>query len=797
MGSPNIIPAIVTPFPTTTLSPLLTTTTLPPEAPQSLVSSNYEIDPVYFYNRDRNISGVPLLSSFEFNPNYGSAINFICKTNKYMYNNNTYAMIPITLNNVIAECDFNFTVNENDAEQIMNFFESQSGTGGFAINDSSQIYRPLTGFADSFNIQMLQNNLYGINLKFSVERNSSFLNWSGMSFLNYDFVSWQTGQFYQKYQPVYFEIQSESQFDNFFYAKEDHISSINNSPVNEDYWTQDFFYENELGLTVDTQPKITKNEFKNSFAQRIKDNQNIHTIQSVTLDYKNVSDFKLKSMLHFIENKLGYRKFVFNLPKIYNRPKIFYAESWSHSWNYEDSHNFRVTLVEDPLGLKKISDSPMLILSQPKSSTNFSMQLAPANDICVVAASGEQFLATGNPINVDWINWPLRNIRIYRPISNLDCEDQDLTDVYFARTSKINRINLSYNDITQISFNGAKNIGSIDASYNLLTDFNCGGVTGLQNIDLEANLLTNLNINDCVFLTGLNLRSNNIAQSDFTQVLKTLAFGSGQSGIIAIDSDINFARLNPTPQSGVDYQYIASIDYRNWTQLYKNLTLPIVPTGYVGASVFPIWLSNSFNGLNGSNYSGVWSSSFNNYFAVQNNSPFDSTWVRKQDYEISARPTYSFNNSIMTGSGINNTGDYLSVFTVAKFTSTGDQCILNFSPNKDYGLFYSGGAVSFRDGATINTLTGNLNSNQYYSIGFIRNSTNFTGYLNGEVASTGALSTSDLSSIKLSIGAAESATPKHFLGNLGEVLVFSDSSAFSLNSSFHKPFNARFGIFVP
>ncbi len=105
--------------------------------------------------------------------------------------------------------------------------------------------------------------------------------------------------------------------------------------------------------------------------------------------------------------------------------------------------------------------------------------------------------------------------------------------------------------------------------------------------------------------------------------------------------------------------------------------------------------------------------------------------------------------------------------------------------------------MSFRDGSTINVLTGDVATNQYYSIGFVRNSTHFTGYLNGAIGNSGTLSVSDLNSIKLSVGGVEGATPKYFAGNLGEVLVFSNSSPFDLDSSFHKPFNARFGIFVP
>jgi phage-related protein len=762
----------------------------------STAYNGYQINSQYFYNRDRNLSGIANLNSFDFSPSYGSTINFLCKKNKYMYNNNTYTSIPITLNNIVADCNLNFNVNENDAQKIINFFESQSGTGAFAVNDVSQIYRSLTGFVDSFGVQMLNNNLYSINLKFSVERNSSFLNWSGMSFVNYDFISWKTGQFYQKYQPIYFSLQADNFFDNFFYCKEDHVSSLEASPINSDYWTQEFFYENDLGMSVETQPKNTKNEFKNSFSQRIKDNQNIHAIQSLTLEYKNISDFKLKSMLHFLENKLGYRKFIFNLPKIYNRPKIFYAEDWSHSWNYQDSNNLRVTLVEDPLGLKKLTDSPSLILGQSTVSDSLSMQLTPSDEICVVDTSGEKLSSTGQNININWGNWPLRDTKIYRPIEYLNCKYQNLSNVSFTPKANIEQIDFSDNYITEINFNNAKNISNIDVSSNLLTNFNCSGVTGIKNINLSGNALRNINIDNCFALTGLNLNSNRIFQTDFTQALKALAYGSGQSGVLTINSDLNFTLLNPIPQSGLDYLYVASIDYRNWTQLYKNLTLPIVPTGYVNSSVFPIWLSNSFDGLDGIKLSGSWNSSLGEYKVLQNNSPFISTWVAKQNNEIAARPTYRFNQSVMTGSGINNSGDYLSAFVLAKFNNTGDQCLINFSQSKDYGLFYSGGTVTFRDGANVNVITGSINTDQYYSIGFIRNSTHFTGYVNGRTANTGTISVSNLSAIKLSVGATETASPKHFIGNLGEVLVFSNNASFNLDSGFHRPFNARFGIFM-
>jgi hypothetical protein len=225
--------------------------------------------------------------------------------------------------------------------------------------------------------------------------------------------------------------------------------------------------------------------------------------------------------------------------------------------------------------------------------------------------------------------------------------------------------------------------------------------------------------------------------------------------------------------------------------------LPIQPTGFVGNSVFTVWLRDSFFGAATNEYSAKWNSSQSVYNTIQNYTPNPSEWATLNPDQFYKRPAYLFNNSLLTGGAINNTGDYLSAFVVAKFDNSGDQCILNFSPSKNYGLFYSGGTVSFRDGSNVHVLTGNVGTEDYRSIGFIRNSTHFTGYLNGVVGNSGTLSASDLNSIKLSVGGAEGATPKYFAGNLGEVLVFSQNTPFNLSSSFHKPFNARFGIFVP
>lgn len=750
-----------------------------------------------FYNRDENITGAVSLSSFNFDPNYGSTISFACKKNKYMYNNNSFAVIPTTLNNIVATCNFNFNVNEVDAQKIMNFFESQSGTGAFAINDSSQIYRTLTGFADNFNISMVNNNQYNIALDFSVERNSSVLNWSGMSFVNYDFTGWETGQFYQKYQPVYFEIQALDKLVNFYYATEDHFSSADNAPPNTNYWSQSLFYENDLGLSVETKPMVSRNEFKNSFVQRIKDSENIHSIQGLQLTYKNISDFKLKSILHFLENSLGYKRFQFNIPKIYNRPKLFYAESWQHSWNYKDSNNLTVSIVEDPLGIRVQDDIPAFIIGQNKNCPSLEFSGDPKSSVYVVDASGAKEAKTEGNQQINWESYPVKNLKIYRELDSFAANSQGLNSAIFYQRCSIDNCDLSINQISNVSFDGSKNIKSLNLSINNLTSFDGDGVTGLTNLNLSQNNLTGISISGCGYLTGLNLNLNQLSQNSLSSSLVELALGSGISGNISVLGDVSFYQINPTPQSGQDYFCISSLDYRNWTQTYKNLTLPIRPTGFVNNGVFTIWLRDSFSEAVVNEYSSKWFSSQDSYDAIQSYVPYPNTWATVNPDQFYKRPAYLFNNSIMLGSGINNTGDHLSIFTVAKFDNSNDQCILNFSPNKNYGLFYSGNSVSFRDNSTLSTISNSVETNQYYSIGFVRNSTNFTGYLNGQVSSTGIITASNLNSIKLSVGGAENLDPKYFAGNLAEVLVFTNSSPFNLNSSFHQPFNARFGIFVP
>ena len=56
-------------------------------------------------------------------------------------------------------------------------------------------------------------------------------------------------------------------------------------------------------------------------------------------------------MLHFLESKQGYKRFKHQIPSVYNRPKVYYCDSWNHTMVYNDTHNLQVSFTEDPMGV--------------------------------------------------------------------------------------------------------------------------------------------------------------------------------------------------------------------------------------------------------------------------------------------------------------------------------------------------------------------------------------------------------------------------------------------------------------
>ena len=308
-----------------------------------------------FYNRDNNISGITVpstIGALGLTPVYGSQVNFQATNNSYNTDDFYYNLVPYSVNSLTAQFNVRYDVNETNAQRLAVFFENQSGVEDIPFTpDSSNIYKTVTGFCNNYAINFINNQHYEVASTISVDHAPTLLKWSGMGcFANLNFDAWSAATTYKKYNVVYYGL-NENKLDNFYYCTGDHSSTESNSPTGaSSMWSQKFFFEPDIGTQNDVTIKADVLEYKNSFRQRIKTNDNIATFD-ISYAFTNISDSQTKSMIHFLENKGGYRRFEHQIPSVYNRPKVYYCPRWTHTWNYVNSNTLTVDFVEDPLGV--------------------------------------------------------------------------------------------------------------------------------------------------------------------------------------------------------------------------------------------------------------------------------------------------------------------------------------------------------------------------------------------------------------------------------------------------------------
>ncbi len=308
-----------------------------------------------FYNRDNNISGISVPSTIRLlnlTPVYGSQVNFEATNHSYNTDDFYYNLVPYSVNSLTAQFNVRYDVNETNAQRLAVFFENQSGVEDIPFTpDSSNIYKTVTGFCNNYAINFVNNQHYEVASTISVDHAPTLLKWSGMGcFANLDFNGWTPSSTYKEYNVIYSGI-NQNKLDNFYYCTGDHTSTEANSPTGTNsMWSQKFFFEPDIGTQNNVVIKADVLEYKNSFKQRIKTNDNISTFD-ISYTFSNISDSQTKSMIHFLENKGGYRRFEHQIPSVYNRPKVYYCPKWTHTWNYVNSNTLTVDFVEDPLGV--------------------------------------------------------------------------------------------------------------------------------------------------------------------------------------------------------------------------------------------------------------------------------------------------------------------------------------------------------------------------------------------------------------------------------------------------------------
>jgi len=307
-----------------------------------------------FYNRDRNIQGVVApthLSGLELTPSYGSQASFEAKNHSYETDDFYFNMVPLSLNSLSATFSVAYSVSETNAQKLANFFESKSGSVPMELNvDNSGIYRGVSGVCPSYSVDFVNNQNMSVQADFVCNTAPTLMNWSGQTFTNATGSDWEGGRAYQEYDIVYTGV-SSNKLNNFYYCATGHTSTVANGPTGAStVWSQAFFFEPDISQNASVDLKSDQLDYKNSFIQRFNTNTNIATFP-IEYQFTNISDHQLKAMLHFLENKAGYRRFRHQIPSVYNRPKVYYCPQWTHTWKYYNSNDLSVSFVEDPLGV--------------------------------------------------------------------------------------------------------------------------------------------------------------------------------------------------------------------------------------------------------------------------------------------------------------------------------------------------------------------------------------------------------------------------------------------------------------
>ena len=161
-----------------------------------------------FYNRDRNISGISTISSLIYDPVYGSRVSFNSMANTYFTRDGYFNSIPLSINSLSAEFELRYDLNELDSQKLIDFIESKNGEDFIEFKDSSNFYKTLSGFSDSYAVNHINKNHYEVAIKINIDRAPTLLNWSGMTFVNTIFQTWSNTKQYEKYDIIYSGISS-------------------------------------------------------------------------------------------------------------------------------------------------------------------------------------------------------------------------------------------------------------------------------------------------------------------------------------------------------------------------------------------------------------------------------------------------------------------------------------------------------------------------------------------------------------------------------------------------------------
>jgi phage-related protein len=316
----------------------------------------------FLYDRDYNVTGA-IQTTFDFKPSYGTSVTFMADMNSYTTVDNYLYTMPKGVNHLQMTVQMPFeNRKELEATKIVSFFENLRGTGYFTFTDPASIYKPVDLFCGTIQNNFTVNDLYTIQVELSTDQIAPLLNWNGMFVTGSGIKgNWATSTSYSKYDVVRhtgnasYPKNTANLYDCFYYCTGDHTSqsSINGSEITNGKWTQEFFYQPTYSSTVNKETSVLKTDLPYSFAKRSDFGLHANFLKEFVIEFKGISDLETRSILHFLSSKQGYRKFQYKIPNIYNKNKYFFAPEWKHTFVYKNVNDISVTLIEDPIGVRR------------------------------------------------------------------------------------------------------------------------------------------------------------------------------------------------------------------------------------------------------------------------------------------------------------------------------------------------------------------------------------------------------------------------------------------------------------
>jgi phage-related protein len=309
----------------------------------------------FFYDRDQNVTG-SIPASLAFAPSYGMSVSFSAELASYTTTDNYMHVMPKGLNHLQMEMNMPFeNRKQEDARKIAGYFESLNGTGYFQYTDAAQIYKPINMFCSNIDNSFNENDLHTVNVSLSSDQSSSLLNWSAPFITGSSLKgNYSTGVAYSKYDVVRNTgVNANNMYDSFYYVTGD-ISTGQNTGISDSRFSKEFFFQPTYPTQTTKETSVVKTEMPYSFTKRTDFGLHANVLKSLKLDFKGVSDAEARCILHFLIGKQGFRKFQYKFPKIYNQNKFFYAPEWSHTFVYKNVNDISVSMVEDPLGARKV-----------------------------------------------------------------------------------------------------------------------------------------------------------------------------------------------------------------------------------------------------------------------------------------------------------------------------------------------------------------------------------------------------------------------------------------------------------